>query len=233
MPSVRKSRRKPKPSKRLLASRSPAVVMDSNVSDDEIFGDVVNERTLSPLQEEAAIDQEMQRLRLAAKKQELAELREKMSPIRVKNNLFHNDGLSRMPNISPAQLRRSVDVGNLEEITGTAHNQDAGTFSYHNVNTSTRPTSQAFLVNGGRTKSGRVENSTSGLFVVDVAWPHMYLGSRDITLLNGDKQIAYNNLDMRLLTVGELEIMALPSLSCEERQARSALLKDLLYYAGT
>ena len=66
--------------------------------------------------------------------------------------------------------------------------------------------------------------------MVDVAWPHNFLATRDIGL--SEKGIPYNALDLRLLTLGELEILALPSLSSEERRARSTLLKDILYYAA-
>ena len=82
---------------------------------------------------------------------------------------------------------------------------------------------------GGRRRSGRVE-TREDLFLVDVAWPHNFLATRDVGL--SEKGIPYNALDLRLLTLGELEILALPSLSSEERRARSTLLKDILYYAA-
>ena len=216
MSLLRRTKRKARPSRKLLESRSPrspTVVLED---DELVVRDCAPELpVLSPADEEASLDRELQQLRLAAKRKESANLKGSVSPLRLKSVNF---------DVSPAQLRNSGDVDAVEDLMGLSES-NSGTYNQHQCN---------FSKNGaaGRAKSGRVD-SVSNLFVVDVAWPHMYLGSRDITLINGDKQVSYNNLDMRLLTLGELEILALPSLSDLERQARSVLLKDILYYAGT
>ena len=83
---MRKSRRTAKPSRKLLESRSPAVIHNIDVLSEE---ENLYERALTPAQEEAAIDQELQLLRLAAKKQEVADLWGKASPLRI-NGVLNN-----------------------------------------------------------------------------------------------------------------------------------------------
>lgn len=61
-----------------------------------------------------------------------------------------------------------------------------------------------------------------------VMWPHMKLGVRYST----ERGLGFDQLDLRLLVAGELEIISSVELSERERWARMNILKDIIYAAG-
>ena len=58
-------------------------------------------------------------------------------------------------------------------------------------------------------------------------WPHEHLGARYNNY--GKSELKFRNLDMRLLTAGELNICSSPAVSSRERKARLKLLGDVTF----
>lgn len=63
----------------------------------------------------------------------------------------------------------------------------------------------------------------------DVCWPHHALGPRYTDFVS--KRLEHYDLDLRLLTIGELEICMNSDTQSDERLARLALLKELSHYS--
>ena len=59
-------------------------------------------------------------------------------------------------------------------------------------------------------------------------WPHVCLPLEQV-----GREYAFGDLDLRLLTAGELEIITGDTVSAVEKEGRLTLLKDLTYIAGS
>lgn len=62
-----------------------------------------------------------------------------------------------------------------------------------------------------------------------VKWPQTFLGPQHF---GSGKPISYGKLDMRLFVIGELEIMNLADIGEVEKQARSFMLQNAIYFSG-
>lgn len=77
-----------------------------------------------------------------------------------------------------------------------------------------------------RAKYTRTSSSDSEQ-LCELKWPHDNLGSRYNNF--GQTQVKYRNLDLRLLTAGEVNICGMTDVSPREKSARLKLLGDVLY----
>ena len=80
---------------------------------------------------------------------------------------------------------------------------------------------------GRRLKSG-IEAKASDVVVKPQIWPHVAL---QIEFVN--KNLTFHELDFRLLTAGEIEIILGSNISDSERLGRLKLLRQVAYHAGS
>ena len=65
---------------------------------------------------------------------------------------------------------------------------------------------------------------------ITVLWPNQAISSKYTDF--SQKTLKHNQLDIRMLNIGELEIISSAEISDEERLARTKLLKELNHFAG-
>ena len=80
---------------------------------------------------------------------------------------------------------------------------------------------------GRRVKSGMDAKATD-VVVSPQFWPHVCLPLEQV-----GREFAFGDLDRRLLTAGELEIITGDTVSAVEKEGRLTLLKDVTYIAGS
>ena len=80
---------------------------------------------------------------------------------------------------------------------------------------------------GRRVKSGMDAKATD-VVVSPQFWPHVCLPLEQV-----GREYAFGDLDLRLLTAGELEIITRDTVSAIEKEGRLTLLKDVTYIAGS
>ncbi|MES9902604.1 MAG: hypothetical protein ABW168_07965 [Sedimenticola sp.] len=79
-----------------------------------------------------------------------------------------------------------------------------------------------------KSKKSGISSKSSDKVRLPQKWPHSQLQFEFV-----NKNIEFENLDLRLFVAGELEIISNESIGKVERRGRLELLKKILYYAGT